>query len=204
MTALRTLLTSLLVLMLGIAALFYVTDGLRAFTSETARRINVNEHPRAIPSVTLQTAKGERIRFSDLHGRWLLVDFIYTRCETYCSAQGNEFAQLQRRLGGPIADDQVLLLSISFDPDDGPQQLADYQRRFGDQGAGWIAARAVNDDGRTALMRVFGVTAVADDMGGFVHNAAINVVDPNGQLVAIYDWNDARGAVVYIMGRSAP
>lgn len=52
-------------------------------------------------------------------------------------------------------------------------------------------------------MRVFGVTAVADDMGGFVHNAAINVVDPNGQLVAIRDWNDASGAVDYIMQRSA-
>lgn len=204
MKVLRTLLASLLVLAAGLAVLLYATDGLRAFTSETARRISISEHPRAIPPVVLQTAAGERIRFTDLHGRWLLVDFIYTRCETYCSAQGSEFAQLQRRLAEPIAAEQVLLLSISFDPHDGPQQLADYQRRFGDQGTGWIAARAVNDDGRKALMRVFGVTAVADEMGGFVHNAAINVVDPNGQLVAIRDWNDAHGAVDYIMHRSLP
>lgn len=204
MRVLRTLLASLLVLILGFTALFYATDGLRAFTSETARRINVNQHPRAIPPVTLQTAQGERTSFAELRGRWLLVDFIYTRCETYCSAQGNEFAQLQRQLSAAIADDQVLLLSISFDPHDGPQQLADYQRRFGNQGAGWIAARALNDAGRAALMHVFGVTAVADKMGGFVHNAAINVVDPSGLLVAIHDWDDARGAVDSIMQRSAP
>lgn len=204
MKTLRTLLASLLVLVAGLTALFYATDGLRAFTSETARRISVSEHPRTIPPVALQTAKGERTSFTKLRGRWLLVDFIYTRCETYCSAQGNEFAQLQRRLAESIAAEHVLLLSISFDPHDGPKELADYQRRFGNQGAGWIAARAVNDDGRKTLMRVFGVTAVADEMGGFVHNAAINVVDPSGQLVAIRDWNDANGAVDYIMQRSAP
>ncbi len=204
MKVLRTLLASLLVLAAGLAILLYATDGLRAFTSETARRISISEYPRAIPPVVLQTATGERISFTDLHGRWLLVDFIYTRCETYCSAQGSEFAQLQRRLAEPIAAERVLLLSISFDPHDGPQQLTDYQRRFGDQGTGWIAARAVNDDGRKTLMRAFGVTAVADEMGGFVHNAAINVVNPSGQLVAIRDWNDAHGAVDYIMQRSLP
>lgn len=140
MKALRTLLASLLVLVAGLAALFYATDGLRAFTSETARRISINEHPRTIPPVTLQTAQAEYSNFSTLRGRWLLVDFIYTRCETYCSAQGNEFAQLQRQLAEAIAAEQVLLLSISFDPRDGPKELADYQHRFGNQGAGWIAA----------------------------------------------------------------
>lgn len=204
MKTLRTLLVSLLVLAGGLAVLFYATEGFRAFTSETARRINVNEQPRTIPAVTLQTSTGEYSSFAELRGHWLLVNFIYTRCETYCSAQGSEFAQLQRHLSAPIAAEQVLLLSISFDPHDGPQQLADYQRRFGNQGQGWIAARAVDEQGREALMRSFGVTVVADEMGGFVHNAAINVVNPSGQLVAIRDWNDTNGAVDYIMQRSAP
>lgn len=204
MKVLRTLLASLVVLVVGIAVLAFATEGFRAFTSETARRIVVSEHPRVIPPVALQTAEGERTDFTRLRGRWLLVDFIYTRCETYCSVQGGEFARLQRRLAGPIAADQVLLVSVSFDPHDGPGELADYQRRFGDQGTGWMAARAVDDEGRKALMHAFGVTAVADEMGGFVHNAAINLVDPAGRLVAIRDWNDARGAADYIMQRSAP
>lgn len=202
MPVLRALLASLLILAAGIASLALATDGFRAFTSETARRVDVREHPRAVPDVPLQTAQGQRVDFAALRGRWLLVDFIYTRCMTYCSVQGGEFARLQDRLAVPIARDRVALLSISFDPaHDGPVHLADYQRRFGDRGAGWIAARPMDAAGLAALRRVFGVTAVRDGMGGFVHNAAIAVVDPEGRLVAILDWDDPRAAARYVLAR---
>jgi protein SCO1/2 len=55
--------------------------------------------------------------------------------------------------------------------------------------------------GLAALRRVFGVTAVRDGMGGFVHNAAIAVVDPEGRLVAILDWDDPRAAARYVLAR---
>lgn len=202
MSLLRTLLASLLILTGGVAVLAAATDGFRAFTSETARRIDVREHPRALPMVALQTADGRTIDLAALRGRWLLVDFIYTRCMTYCSVQGGEFAQLQRDLAQPIAAGRVALLSISFAPaHDDPMQLAAYQRRSGDQGSGWIAARPVNGSDLDALMRVFGVTAVPDGLGGFVHNAAIAVVDPRGLLVAILDWNAPGEARQFIQQR---
>ena len=98
MAVLRTLLVSLVLVAAGIGVLAGATDGFRAFTTETARRIAVREHPRVVPSLPLQTADGGRTRIGALHGRWVLVDFIYTRCETYCSVQGGEFARLQRQL----------------------------------------------------------------------------------------------------------
>lgn len=199
MSVLRTLLTSLLILAAGVAALAAATNGFRAFTTETARRNDVREHPRALPLVPLQTATGQTIDFASLRGRWLLVDFIYTRCVSYCSVQGSEFARLQERLAGPIAQDRAALLSISFDPThDDPAQLAAYQQRSGDRGAGWIAARPTNAADLAALLRVFGVTAVPDNFGGYVHNAAIAVVDPAGRLVAIVDWDAPREAEHYI------
>lgn len=177
-----------------------MTDGFRAFTSETALRIGVRAHPRAVPPVPLQTAAGNTIGFAALRGRWLLVDFIYTRCMTYCSAQGSEFARLQERLAGPIANGKVLLVSISFDPShDGPAQLAAYQQHSGIHGAGWIAARPTNTAGLDALMRVFGVTAIPDGLGGYLHNSAINVVDPRGRLVAITNWDSPKEAVRYVL-----
>lgn len=200
MSVLRTLLASLLVLGAGVATLAAATDGFRAFTSEAARRIDVREHPRALPAVPLQTAQGRTIDFHALRGRWLLVDFIYTRCMTYCSVQGSEFAQLQGRLAQPIADGQVVLVSVSFDPaHDSPLQLAAYQRRSGDRGAGWLAVRPANASGLDALMHVFGVTAIPDGLGGYVHNAAIAVVDPRGRLVAITDWDAPHEAERYIL-----
>lgn len=200
MSALRTSLASLLILAAGIATLAAATDGFRAFTSETARRIDVRRHPRALPPVRLQTASGRVIDFAGLRGQWLLMDFIYTRCVTYCSVQGGEFARLQDRLVRPIAEGRAMLLSISFDPaHDGPVQLAAYQQRSGDRGAGWIAARPVRAADLAALKHVFGVTVIPDGLGGYVHNAAIAVVDPRGRLVAITDWDAPGEAAGYVL-----
>ncbi len=205
MSALKTLLASLLILAAGIAALAAATDGFRAFTSETARRIAVREHPRRLPSLSLQAADGRIVELGGLRGRWLLVDFIYTRCITYCSVQGSEFAQLQDRLARPIAAGRALLLSISFDPaHDAPAQLAAYQHRSGDRGAGWIAARPLNAADLEALKQVFGVTAIPDGLGGYVHNAAIAVVDPRGRLVAITDWSAPDEAARYVFQGARP
>lgn len=205
MSVLRTLLASLLILAAGVATLAAATDGFRAFTSETARRIDVREHPRLLPSVPLQAADGRHIDFANLRGRWLLVDFIYTRCTTYCSVQGSEFARLQAALAGPIAAGRVSLLSISFDPArDDPQALAAYQLRSGDHGAGWIVARPTSTADLDVLMRIFGVTAIPDGFGGYVHNAAIAVVDPDGRLVAILDWDATGAAARHVLQRLAP
>lgn len=202
MSVLRTLLASLLVVVAGIATFSFATDGFRAFTTETARRIEVREHPRIVPDVPLQTAGGGHMKFDALRGRWLLVDFIYTRCMTYCSVQGSEFARLQDRLARPIAAGKVVLLSISFDPSrDTPPRLTAYQRRSGDRGAGWIAARPLNDAGLAALAGVFGFNAVPDGIGGFVHDAAIAVVSPGGRLVAILDWDEPGAAARYVLTR---
>ncbi|MBE2244173.1 MAG: SCO family protein [Burkholderiaceae bacterium] len=205
MAVLRTLLASAVALAAGGAVLAGATDGFRAFTAETARRIAVREHPRAVPPAALQTADGRRIGFDALRGRWLIVDFIYTNCATVCSAQGGVFARLQRELAVPIAAGHVALMSISFDPArDDPAALAAYQRLHGGEGSGWIAARPADAAALAALLRSFGVVAVPDGGGGFVHNAALSVVDPDGRLVAILDWDDAAGAAGYVAQQMTP
>ncbi|MGH8215566.1 MAG: SCO family protein [Rhodanobacteraceae bacterium] len=204
MVVLRTLLLSLVLLAAGIGVLAEVTDGFRAYTTETGRRIRIREHPRTVPPLALQTASGGHTNFGALRGRWLLVDFIYTRCTTYCSVQGSEFARLQDQLTGPIGSGRVALLSVSFDPRDDPAALTRYQQLHGAKDEGWIAARPVGKADLAKLMHVFGVIAVPDGLGGFVHNSAIAVVDPEGRLVTILDWDDPRSAVRYVMQRLTP
>ncbi|MCK9539644.1 SCO family protein [Dokdonella sp.] len=194
-----------MVLAAGAWTLVAATDGLRAFTSETARRLEILQHPRPLPDVPLEVADGRVLRLADLHGRWLLVDFIYTRCMSFCSVQGGEFARLQDRLAGPIRDGQVVLVSISFDPArDDPAALAAWQRRSGDRGAGWIAARPLHRHDLPALKQAFGVVTVPDALDGWIHNAAIAVVDPMGRLVAILDWNDMDAAAQRVAGQPPP
>jgi len=203
--ALRTLLASLPIVAGGLAALHAATDGFQAFTSETARRLSIARDPRLLPQVPLEAADGSTVQLGDLRGRWLLVDFIYTRCETYCSVQGNEFARLQQRLGTQIQAGQVQLVSISFDPAyDDPAQLAAYQRRSGDRGSGWIVARPVQTTDLPKLLATFGVKAVPDGLDGYVHNAAISIVNPEGRVVAVLDWDAMQQAQDYVLQRVAP
>lgn len=188
MDTLRTLLLSLLIVIAGGATLAAATDGFRAFTTESARRLAVREHAVPVPDFPLQSASGGHFTLQDLRGHWLLVDFVYARCQAWCSVLGGEFAQLQDLLAAPIAQDRLRLLSISFDPvNDDPAQLAAYQHRFGDRGHGWIAARPLDGASLNLATRVFGIRVIADGTGGYIHNASIALVDPQGRLVRIFD-----------------
>lgn len=195
----RTLLASLLIAAAGVATFAAASDGFRAFTSQSALRLSVARQPRPLPSVALETADGRRIMSSALRGRWLLVDFVYTRCTTWCLAQGGTFARLQRELAGPIAQGRVALLSLSFDPArDDPEALEAYRRRMGGRADGWTVARPVDAGGLQALLHTFGVVVLPDGLGGYVHNAAINVVDPQGRLVAVTDWQSPGAALAVV------
>lgn len=205
MRLLRTLFASIALLLVGGVVLYVATDGLRAFTSEAARRIAVRQHPVEVPAVTLETQTGAHIDITSLRGKWLLIDFIYTRCPTYCVALGSEFAQLQDRLAGSVREDAVELVSISFDPaHDTPRALASYLTRAKSRGAGWVAARPVDSGGLDELERAFGITVIPDGLGGYTHNAAIHVVDPQGRLVEIVDPGQAGAAMRRTLQKPGP
>lgn len=201
----RTLLASLVLVLSGGVALSTATDHFRAFTTEAARRIAVLEHPVDVPAVSLETETGARLDLAAFRGKWLLVDFIYTRCPTYCTTLGREFAQLQSSLALPLAQHKVQLLSVSFDPEhDTPQRLAEYLQRFRTSDSEWLASRPVDQVGLELLEKRFGITVIPDSFGGYTHNAAIHLVDPHGRLVEIFDAGNSSLAAQAVMQRIAP
>ena len=205
MRLLRTLFVSVALILAGGFVVYAATDRLQAFTTEAARRIAVRQRPVDIPPVTLETQSGARIDVTGLHGKWLLVDFIYTRCPTYCVALGSEFAQLQDRLGGPLAKGAVELGSTSFDPaHDTPPELAAYLQQARSRGAGLLAARPIGRDGLDQLETSFGITVIPDGMGGYTHNAAIHVVDPQGRLIEIIDSGQSDLAARTVLEKLRP
>ena len=206
MTAvLRTSLASAALLLVGGVALAAATNGFQAFTTETARRVAVRSRPAELLPVALESQSGARFMLADLRGKWLLVDFIYTRCPTFCAVLGGDFAQLERQLAGPIAQGRVQLLSISFDPTrDPPAQLAAYLGRFRSRDQGWQAARPLTADGLQSVTAEFGITVIPDRLGGYTHNAAVHLVDREGRLVDIFDLGDVdriRETVLRNLGR---
>lgn len=90
-----------------------------------------------IPDLELVTEEGRSARLrSELDdGRPVVLNFIYTSCQTTCPMSSVVFASFQRKLGA--ASRRVHLVSISIDPDqDTPPRLREYSSHFAAR-AGW-------------------------------------------------------------------
>ncbi len=187
-TGMPGLAATALVTLLGIGGFWLGTDGFTAFTAETARRADVLRKPRILPAVELEDQDGRRFSLSDYQGRWLAVEFIYTRCATICRSLGMAFRQVRERLPAQVLGRDVALLSVSFDAArDDPASLKAYGQAFGADGTHWRVARIHSEADVAPLLAAFGVVVIADGLGGFEHNAAIHLLGRDGKLVQISD-----------------
>lgn len=185
---LRAALATLAVLVGGIAAFWLGTDGFRALTAESARRLAVMRAPRALPPVTLEDQSGAVFRLEYYRGALVLIEFVYTRCPDICPLLGVSFERIRDHARQSGLRDRVALLTISLDPlHDGPAALAAYADRFGGAGGGWRFARPRDAQELEALLKAAGIVVKPDGYGGFVHNAAIHLVDQEGRLTRIFD-----------------
>ncbi len=192
---LLSLATAIVVLGAGLSALWIGTDGGAAWTSESARRLAVIEHPRPLPPAPLLDAHERKLSLADLDRPVVLIDFIYTHCPGACLAMGAAFRRLQRDLADLGLQDKVQLLSLTFDPArDGPDQLARYLSRFSADETSWNAARFEDDRDLEAVLDQLGVVVIPEPDVGFVHNTAVYLAH-RGQVVGIYDVDD-RGALL--------
>lgn len=196
MSTTRTAVAATLVLAAGLALTHVLTDGFEAYTLESARRLQALRAPAPVPELVLELADGGRTRLSGLQEPVLLVDFVYTRCQTYCAALGSVYARLQQRLAPEIAAGTVRLVSVSFDPEhDNATDLRAYRKRHNGNTVGWSLGRPARPEEMNDWLQAFGVVVIPDSLGGYTHNAAVHVVGPDRRLIAILDPQDIDGAV---------
>lgn len=203
-TVLLNVVAALTVASAGASILWIKTDGGRAFTSESARRLMIERAPKMPPPILLESSTGAHFTLGELGGGTVVVDFIYTNCPTVCASLGATFARLQAKLAKANRDD-VRLLSIGFDTlHDTPDTLAAYGERHHADERRWILARAANPPELQRFLSSFGVVVIADGYGGFTHNAALHVIDSQGRLVRILDADDIEGVIASLPRRSGP
>ena len=192
---LRAALATIAVAAAGVAVLGGLTDGFRAATSEGAWRLAVAERPRPLPDATLVDQSGRAFRLSTLRGRPIL-EFFYTSCPAICGLLASQFQSVFERLSTQSEGPEILLLSVSFDPErDTVPELADYAARIGADGRIWRVARVKDPIELRGLLDAFGVVVLPDGAGGFVHNAAIYLVDARGRLAHVYEADAAERAI---------
>jgi|TARA_B110000971_G_C20036204_1_gene514363 protein SCO1/2 len=190
-----------LVVVAGFTSLWLGTDRWAAWTAESARRLDVLQTPRMLPNIELINASGDTVSLRGGTKALQIIDFIYTQCPTICLAMGAEFRTLQTDIVSQRLAGGVELLSITFDlvNDDVPA-LSDYLNRFSAERSIWQAARVVRADELPPLLRQLGVIALPEPTLGFVHNAALYLVD-DGQVVEIFDVGDRNQIIQAVQWR---
>lgn len=187
----KTLLASVIVVLLGVWAISSMSGGFELLTSEQARRLDIQRRQPVVPNVRLTDQSGGAHLFSGWvkeQNKFLIVDFIYTNCQLLCRALGSEFQQLQRNIVERGLQSRVHLLSISFDPEhDSYAVLGQYANHLQANPDVWSFATPVRAD-LDILLKTFGVTVIPDQMGGFQHNAALVWVAPSGKLLRVTDY----------------
>lgn len=187
----RSVLACLAVVVATGFALAGITAGFSVFTKEQARRMLVLQTRPVLLSDTLVESQGKDFvlkRVVQESGKFWLVDFIYTRCNAVCRVQGTDFQRMQRAIKAQGLQDKVGLLSISFDPvHDRPEVLTRYAAHYGADPAVWRFATVKDAAGLPKLLAFFGITVIPDEWGGFQHNAALLLVNPEARLVRVMD-----------------
>ena len=89
------------------------------------------------PPFSLVDEEGNALRMSDLSGKNILLDFIFTRCTGPCPILTSTHVSVQRELS-ERAQKQTHFVSITLDPEnDSPEVLDTYARERGADLANW-------------------------------------------------------------------
>ena len=151
-----------------------------------------------LPEFQLTDQHGRTFGAGDLRGKVAAIDFIYTRCPLpdVCPRLSANFAMLQRHFHD-LAGDNLLLISVTVDPDyDTAGVLADYARRWA-AGEGW---RFLTGD-VAPLAAALGEIYWAEE-GSIGHNSTTSIIGRDGRLAARVEGSNYRpDQLVHLIAR---
>ena len=194
----RTLVATVVVLLFGIWLFLTSTFQGQALTTEVLRQVELNESPKKIPALAVVDSTNQESEIAKLSSdkRVLIVDFIYTRCQTVCLSLGSVFQVLQNKIIELGLENQNGLVSISFDPThDDAQALQRYEKRLQMQPHIWRAYSLKNPNDRQSLLDAFGIMVIPAPLDEFEHNAALHII--RGEyLLRIFPLDSAEEALL--------
>jgi protein SCO1/2 len=123
---------------------------------------------------------GKSFDSTNLRGKVVVVNFIFTTCTDVCPMFTANLAQLQRALKkGPAAGD-LFFVSITTDPEvDSPKVLKSYAQRYSADFQNW-AFLSGTDAQMKAVWKGFGVRVVRKGRGLVQHTSLTTVIDREG------------------------
>jgi protein SCO1 len=148
-------------------------------------------HNYCLPPVKFVDQHGNAVDFGSLKGKWLLVDFIYTRCPGPCELMTSKLVRVANHLNANLGNN-VEIVSITLDPDhDRPKQLLDWARAQGAQRKGWMFLTGSLPDVEK-VMAAFNVKRQVGADGMIDHVIEFFLVAPDGHERRQYGPNEAK------------
>jgi protein SCO1/2 len=142
-----------------------------------------------VPDFRLTNQQRRSITLSELRGKVVAINFIYTSCPlpNFCLRIANNFGVLQKRFTSQLGRDLVLL-TVTFDPDhDTPEVLKEYASRWNADPATWhFLTGEVNAVRR--VCHLFGVDYFPEE-GLMNHSLHTAIIDRQGKLAANIEGN---------------
>jgi cytochrome oxidase Cu insertion factor (SCO1/SenC/PrrC family) len=127
-----------------------------------------------VPDVTLIGEDSTSFALSTLAGKPVVVNPVFTTCQQTCPMITANLRTTLTGIGEPGVGYQVL--TISFDPADGPTQLREYRKKL-ELPAGWKLAVATPENRKAFFDAIdFHYEALPD--GGFVHANVVAILTP--------------------------
>jgi protein SCO1/2 len=142
-----------------------------------------------IPNFTLIDQMHRRVSLSQLRGKVVAINFIYTSCAlpNFCFRNTNTFGVVQKRFKEQLGRD-LILLTVTFDPvRDQPDVLARYARTWKADPATWhFLTGPVPEVQR--VNHLFGMDFFPDE-GLMNHSLHTAIIDRQGKLVTNIEGN---------------
>lgn len=142
----------------------------------------------AVPAFALINQDGHATSLAALHGKAVLLTFIYTRCPLgdFCPKMTRNFQDIRNMMSSDKAlQDRTEFLSVSFDPAyDTPAVLRAYGQNYvGKDGfAHWQFVRAKDDSTLKAMEQFFNIGATPESNGSLTHSLSTVLIDRDGKI----------------------
>jgi protein SCO1 len=130
------------------------------------------------PEYALLNQEGNRFDSTKLHGKVVVLNFIFTTCTDVCPLFTANLAELQRTLKNEQSN--VFLVSITTDPEvDSPKVLKSYAQRYGADFQNW-AFLTGSESQLKQIWKGFDVRVIKKGRGLVQHTSLTTVIDRQG------------------------
>lgn len=152
-----------------------------AFDEKAALRDSQAALGRSLGDFRFTDSEGRTVTLSDLRGKPLVVNFVYTGCIQVCPAATQFLATAVKDAERSLGPGTFRVATIGFNvPADSPAAMKDFARKFGIGSRDWLFLTP-QLEARDRLLADFGFRAEAT-AAGFDHLLQVSIVDAQGRL----------------------